>query len=61
MDVTSAPEAPAMLNLKLSCKSSHDLRETIYQKIKQTDWVLMELHQETKSLENIFRELTKEN
>lgn len=57
----TASDAPELLALTLTCNSSDDLRETIYKKIKQTDWVLMELHQETKSLESIFRELTKEN
>jgi len=50
-----------MLHVRLRCISGADLREPIYQKIKQTDWVLMEFHQETKTLENIFRELTAEN
>jgi hypothetical protein len=33
----------------------------VYRKIKHTDWTLLEFHQETKTLENIFRELTREN
>lgn len=49
------------LDVKLTCQSSADIRGDIYRKIKQTDWVLLELHQETKTLEKIFRELTKEN
>ncbi|MFO7559565.1 MAG: ATP-binding cassette domain-containing protein [Desulfobacterales bacterium] len=52
---------PEMLNLRLACMSAEDLRGSIYRKIKSKDWVLMEFHQEKKSLENIFRELTKEN
>ena len=32
----------------------------IYSCIKETDWILLELTTEDKSLENIFRELTKE-
>jgi ABC-2 type transport system ATP-binding protein len=47
--------------LKLAWVGETDLRETVYDAIKQTDWVLMEFRQETRSLENIFRELTKEN
>lgn len=47
--------------LKLICAGEMDLRESVYNAIKQTDWVLMEFRQETKSLETIFRELTKEN
>jgi ABC-type uncharacterized transport system ATPase subunit len=49
------------LKVRLVCESAVDLRETIYQTIKQTSWVLMGFHQETKTLENIFRELTKED
>ncbi len=47
--------------LKLSCRGSMDLREAVYSAVKQTDWLLMEFRQETKTLETIFRELTKEN
>ena len=50
-----------ILNIRLACQTAVDLRKTIYQAIKQTDWNLMELHRETKNLETIFRELTKEN
>jgi len=50
-----------LLHIRLTCASSADLRENIYRKVKDTDWILLELHQATKSLENIFRELTEEN
>ena len=43
------------------CRSSDDLRSDLYRKIKKTDWILIEFYQETQTLENIFRELTKEN
>ena len=49
------------LHVRLTCPASSDLRGEIYRKIKQTDWTLLEFHQETQSLENIFRQLTKEN
>jgi len=52
---------PEMLSLRLTCMSTDDLRRSIYRRIKLKDWILMEFHQERKSLENIFRELTKEN
>ena len=48
------------LNIRLTGKSGADLRENIYNEIKKTDWILIELYQETKTLETIFRELTKE-
>ena len=49
-----------VLHVRLACRPSADLREEIYQTIKGTDWVLLEFRQETKTLENVFRELTTE-
>ncbi len=49
-----------VLHVRLACRRSADLREEIYQTIKGTDWVLLEFRQETKTLENVFRELTTE-
>ncbi len=49
-----------IVRIKLYCRSSSDLMENIYKKIKATDWVLVELYQDTKTLEKIFRELTME-
>lgn len=51
----------SFLHFKLTCKSSIDLRERIYQTIKNSDWILIEFHQETKTLEAIFKELTTRN
>jgi ABC-2 type transport system ATP-binding protein len=39
----------------------HDLRERIYEKIKNSDWILIEMKRERQTLENIFQELTKED
>jgi gliding motility-associated transport system ATP-binding protein len=47
------------LAVRLECESAADLRETIYQTIKQTSWILIEFQQESKTLETVFRELTK--
>jgi ABC-2 type transport system ATP-binding protein len=49
------------LNLKLTCEARTDLRGEVYGKVKETDWVLLGLQRETKTLENVFRELTREN
>ncbi len=49
------------LDVEITCGSAEDIRGEIYRRIKETDWVLLELHRETKTLENIFRELTREN
>ena len=48
------------LSLRLACRTKDDLREKIYNGIKARDWVLVELSRESKSLEKIFSELTKE-
>ena len=50
-----------VLGVRLTCSSSADIRGEIYRRIKRTDWILLEFHQETGSLENIFRRLTQEN
>ena len=54
-------ENDSLLTVRLTCKPDTDLREPVYRRIKQTDWVLMEFRQETRTLETIFRELTREN
>ena len=41
-------------------RCAEDLRGEIYRAIKATDWILLEFRQERKSLESIFRTLTKE-
>ena len=49
-----------VLRLSITCESSTDIREEIYLRIKQTGWILLELHQEARTLERVFRELTRE-
>jgi ABC-2 type transport system ATP-binding protein len=49
------------LHINLTCNTTEDIRQSIYEKIKNTDWVLMEFRQKTQTLEAIFRELTREN
>jgi ABC-2 type transport system ATP-binding protein len=60
-EVVKVDESDGLLQVRLSLPSTPDLRADIYRKIKQTDWVLLEFYQESQTLENIFRELTKEN
>ena len=54
-------ESDGQLEVRIDCRSAADPRAEIYQLIKQTDWVLLEFHQESQTLETIFRELTLEN
>lgn len=60
-NVSRLSETDGTLDVRLSYRSTDDLRPDVYRKIKKTDWVLLDFHQETRSLENIFRELTKES
>ena len=46
--------------LEFHLQAQQDLREKIYLTVKNRDWILLEMHQERKSLENIFRILTTE-
>jgi ABC-2 type transport system ATP-binding protein len=48
------------LGVRLECSPSADVRADIYHKIKQTDWILLEFHQQSQSLETVFHELTLE-
>ena len=57
---TMTQEGP-MSSFQLICDTNEDPRRGVYEKIKTTDWALLDFHQETKTLEHIFRELTKEN
>ncbi len=46
--------------IKIKLTTSKDIRSDIYKLIKSQDWILLEMVQETESLEHIFKELTKE-
>ena len=54
-------DSSGALRIRIICQSTEDLRAEIYHKIKDTEWTLLEFHRETQTLENIFRELTREN
>ncbi|MBN2232740.1 MAG: ATP-binding cassette domain-containing protein [Deltaproteobacteria bacterium] len=51
----------AELRLRLQSGGDTDIRPAVYAAIKDTDWVLVEMVRETRTLESIFRELTREN
>ena len=59
--IVLAGEEGDILHVRLKCSSSHDPREEVYMKIKQKSWILLEFQREVKSLENVFREITREN
>jgi hypothetical protein len=45
--------------LTLSVSASDDIRPAIFDLAKEHDWQLWELHQESATLEEVFRDLTK--
>ena len=55
-----ASTEPDELRVALTASGGEDIRRPVYLAIKETAWILVGLSQEGKSLENIFRELTKE-
>lgn len=61
-DVKRNPsDSEDILNISISCDSGKDLREDVYKAIRKHPWIILEFHQESTSLENIFRHLTMEN
>jgi ABC-2 type transport system ATP-binding protein len=60
-EVLRVSEQDGHLRLRLATPVDRDLRPQIYNAVKQTDWILLEMRQETQTLETIFRELTREN
>jgi ABC-2 type transport system ATP-binding protein len=54
----SADEQTGHTILNITADGSSDVRPAIFDLAKTRDWTLYELHQETRSLEDLFRELT---
>ncbi|GAB6094889.1 ATP-binding cassette domain-containing protein [Desulfatiferula olefinivorans] len=50
-----------ILNITVTSKDNTDVREAVYLKIKKHNWIITAFYQETRSLENIFRNLTMES
>jgi gliding motility-associated transport system ATP-binding protein len=48
------------VTVRLACERDADLRPAIFELAKTKGWTLYELHQETSSLEELFRQLTAE-
>jgi ABC-2 type transport system ATP-binding protein len=60
-DVVLKNNRDKVIDFSISCKSRDDVRPEIYKRIKEMDCVLLEFHTESRTLETIFRELTREN
>jgi ABC-2 type transport system ATP-binding protein len=58
------PDTPDLVSFEISGSGETwddlDLRTQIYSKVKETDWIMVQLTKESQALENIFRELTRE-
>lgn len=48
------------VDFHLACSGKKDVRPDIYEIIRSNNWPLLEFHRETRTLEAIFRELTRE-
>lgn len=60
-EIVRAQPSDGGIAFRIQCETDEDIRGKVYELIKGTDWVLLEYRRESKSLEKIFRELTKEN
>jgi ABC-2 type transport system ATP-binding protein len=61
-NIEQAPsDDPSRLRIVIDASPRLDPRADLYAAVKETDWVLIDFHQEAKTLESIFRELTREN
>ncbi|MCP4671044.1 MAG: ATP-binding cassette domain-containing protein [Desulfobacula sp.] len=49
-----------LISFGISSSNDKDLRSDIYLKIKETQWIIIELSKESQALEKIFQELTRE-
>ena len=50
-----------VVDFHVACSGSRDMRPAIYEIIKKNNWPLLEFHKESRTLETVFRELTREN
>jgi len=60
-DLQCRTESDDRLRLALTLAGDTDLRPRIYETIRTHDWGLLEFHQQRRTLEDVFRELTREN
>ncbi|OGR46218.1 MAG: ABC transporter [Desulfobacula sp. RIFOXYB2_FULL_45_6] len=61
MDVKAVdPVEEDLVSFEIRSSGDQDFRSGIYQTIKGTDWIIVQLVKESQALEKIFRELTRE-
>ncbi|MDA8133803.1 MAG: ATP-binding cassette domain-containing protein [Desulfobacteraceae bacterium] len=54
------PVEENLVSFEIRSSGDQDFRSDIYLKIKETDWIIIQLAKESQALEKIFRELTRE-
>jgi ABC-2 type transport system ATP-binding protein len=59
-DVILTHTEKGSIDFHVACTGSRDVRPDIYDVVKSSNWPLLEFSRETRTLENIFRELTRE-
>jgi ABC-2 type transport system ATP-binding protein len=60
-DVILTGAEDGVIDFNLACSGMKDIRAEIYERIRENGWPLLEFHKETRTLETVFRELTKES
>ncbi|MGC8764716.1 MAG: ABC transporter ATP-binding protein [Brevinematia bacterium] len=60
IEVVEKEEGLKQIILSISNKENKNIEEIIHRKIKSTDWILYEFKKEEQTLEQLFKELTKE-
>ena len=55
------PDAEDLVRFEIQGPPERDVRPDIYLKIRETDWIIMEMTKETQALEHIFQKLTRED
>ena len=59
-DVILTRSENGTIDFHLACSGKKDVRPDIYEIIRNSNWPLLEFHREKRTLEAIFRELTRE-
>ncbi|MBU8848110.1 MAG: ABC transporter ATP-binding protein [Desulfobacterales bacterium] len=54
------PVEEDLVSFEITSSDNKDFRSDIYLKIKETDWIIIQLTKESQALEKIFQELTRE-
>jgi ABC-2 type transport system ATP-binding protein len=58
-DVILVNDENGTIDVHLACSGKKDVRPEIYEVIRNSNWILLEFHMESRTLETIFRELTR--